>query len=130
MPGWGNLIPEKGPKDVSSTPPPPADRPAGASLSSDDAQGTLGALFDFSFTTFVTPKIVRFVYVIGTVLIGLGVLVFIISGFASNVGLGVILLIVAPIVGLIYLAFFRMMLEMYYSIVRLSEDVHKRGGAL
>ena len=38
-------------------------KPAGAKRSSD-AKGFLGSLFDFSFTSFVTPKIVKVLYVL------------------------------------------------------------------
>ena len=35
-------------------------------------------------------------------------------------------LIVSPIVGLLYLCFFRMMCEFYVAITRMSEDINRR----
>lgn len=96
-----------------------------------DSKGFFGALFDFEFNNFVTPKIVKFVYIVITVLIGIGVVGFVITSLISRAPAMVILaLIIGPIVGIIYLALARMTLEMYFAIVRLSEDVHKRGSNL
>lgn len=92
-----------------------------------DSKSFFGALFDFEFNHFVTPKIVKFVYIVITVLIGIGVVGFVITSLISRAPAMVILaLIIGPIVGIIYLALARMTLEMYYAIIRLSEDVHKR----
>lgn len=93
------------------------------------AQGKnfFAALFDFSFSTFVTPKIIKIVYVILTVIIGLGLLFFLLSSLISGEPLAIVgALIIGPIVALFYLAIMRMSLEMYYAVIRLSEDVHQR----
>lgn len=90
-------------------------------------KGFFGALFDLGFTTFVTPMIIKVVYVIGLVLIGLGTLFFAFSGFfGDSPALGVVTLIVAPVVGLLYLCLFRMMCEFYVAITRMSEDINRR----
>ena len=92
-----------------------------------DSKGFFGALFDFSFKTFVTPKIVKFVYVLATILLVLGYLFFVITGFAGdNAGVGIAILLLGWIPFLFYLAIIRMTLEFYYSIVRMSEDINKR----
>lgn len=57
--------------------------------------------------------------------VGLGLLIAIIGGFAQNAGLGIVILIVGPIVAIIYLALFRMLLEMYYAMVRMSQDIRE-----
>jgi len=90
------------------------------------SKGFLGALFDFSFTHFVTPMIVKFVYVLSVVVLGLTWLVFLASSFSQSAALGVAVLILGPIGMLIYLAFIRMTLEFYLAITRMSEDIHKR----
>ena len=90
-------------------------------------KGFFGALFDMSFTTFVTPMIIKVVYVIGLVAIALGTIFFALSGFfGDSPGLGVVTLIVSPLVGLLYLCFFRMMCEFYVAITRMSEDINRR----
>ncbi len=110
-------------------PAPPSGPPQGpmGSYGQQDGKGFFGALFDFSFNSFVTPKIVKFVYVLATIAIGLFVLVFVVASFASDSpAAGVVVLFLAPIVGLIYLAFIRMGLEFCYALVRMSDDIHSR----
>jgi len=90
-------------------------------------KGFLGALFDFSFSTFVTPMIIRVVYIIGLVAIALGTIFFALSGFfGDSPALGIVTLIVSPLVGLLYLCFFRMTCEFYVAITRMSEDINRR----
>ena len=117
-------------------PPPPPMVPAAPSggpggMSSipgaaKEGAGFFAALFDFSFTNFVTPILVRFVYLLATVALALTWLVFVIVGFANSVGTGLGVLVLGPIFVVIYLAVIRMTLEFYLSVVRMSEDVHKR----
>jgi hypothetical protein len=91
------------------------------------AKGIVGALFDLSFSTFVTPKIIKVVYVIGLVVIALGTVFFAFSGFfGDEPALGVLSLVIAPIVGFLYLCLFRMMCEFYLAITRMSEDINRR----
>lgn len=104
---------------------PPPNTPGGQA--SDQAKGFFAALFDFNFHTLVTPKIIKVVYVIGTAAILFTALLVIISGLVSGEAIVVIgSIILAPIVALIYLALFRMTLEMYFAVVRMSEDIHHR----
>jgi len=92
-----------------------------------DSKGFFGALFDFSFNTFVTPKIVKFVYVLATILLVITYLVFVITGFAGdNPAIGIAFLLLGWIPFLFYLALIRMTLEFYYSIVRMSQDINER----
>lgn len=91
------------------------------------SKGFVGALLDLSFTTFVTPTIIKVVYVMGLVLIGLATLFFALSGFfGDSPALGIVTIIVAPIIGLLYLCLFRMMCEFYLAITRMSEDINRR----
>ena len=118
-----------------STPPPPpppgapTGGPSGMSSIPDptsEGAGFFTALFDFSFTNFVTPILVRFVYLLATVALVASWLIFVIVGFTQNVGTGLAALILGPIFVIIYLAVIRMTLDFYLSVVRMSEDIHKR----
>jgi hypothetical protein len=117
-----------------STPPPPppvapTGGPSGMSSIPDptrEGAGFFTALFDFSFTNFVTPILVRFVYLLATVALVASWLIFVFAGFANSVGTGLAALILGPIFVIIYLAVIRMTLEFYLSVVRMSEDIHKR----
>ena len=88
--------------------------------------GFFAALFDFSFSRFVTPMIVKFVYVLATIALAISYVVFVIAGFDNSAAAGITILILGAAVALIYLAFIRMTLEFYYAIVRMSQDINRR----
>jgi Domain of unknown function (DUF4282) len=100
--------------------------PAGAAPQGSPRKGFFGALFDFKFEHFITPMIVKFVYVLALVALVIGWLFFIVAGFADSVSAGVIAVVLGPILLLLYLAFIRMTLEFYLALVRMSEDIHTR----
>jgi hypothetical protein len=113
-------------------PPPPSYEPAPQTPYADgpaqktDAAGFLRALFDFSFSTFITPKVVRFVYILATGLLVVAWLAWLAAAFAVSAGYGFLVLVIGPIVMLVYLALIRMTLEFYLAITRMSEDIHHR----
>jgi Domain of unknown function (DUF4282) len=108
------------------TPPPsePFGQPTPPPVPS--GRGFFGALFDFKFEHFITPMIVKFVYVLALVALVIAWLVFLVAGFADSVTAGVLALVVGPVLLLLYLAFIRMTLEFYLAIVRMSQDIHTR----
>ena len=79
-----------------------------------DSKGFLDALFDFGFQSFVTPKIVKMLYVlimIGTVVTAL---VFTIAAFKASLTFGVATLLFGdPLFILIVLAIYRIILEFF-----------------
>jgi Domain of unknown function (DUF4282) len=85
--------------------------------------GTFGALLDFGFNTFATPAVIKVLYILGLVAIGLGYIVLVISAFAQGAGYGLLMLVGGAIGALFYVIFFRVLLEFYYAIVRMSEDI-------
>lgn len=101
-------------------PPPPSQSPQ------DQAKGFFGALLDFKFNHFITPMIVKFVYVLATIVLVLGFVVFLVASFANSASAGIVVLLLGPVVVILYLAFIRMTLEFYLAIVRMSEDIHRR----
>jgi hypothetical protein len=87
-------------------------------------RGFFQSLFDISFTSFITTKIVKFLYILALVLIGLGALAFIASAFRANAALGlVVLLIVAPLGSLLYVIYTRVVLEVIIQIFRINEHL-------
>lgn len=104
--------------------------PGGGSGQGADAKSFFAALFDWRFHTLITPKIVSIVYLIGMVLIGLYLLAFLVFSFSTGEPLvAVFMLIVGPVAALIALAFWRMTLEFYFAVVRMSDDIHRSNGA-
>ena len=99
---------------------------ANTPLPRTDTAGFFKALFDFSFREFITPKVVKAVYVLATVVLALAWLVFVISGFSRSAGEGILFLLLGTVGALLYLAIIRMTLEFYLAIVRMSQDIHQR----
>lgn len=90
-------------------------------------KSAFAALFDFSFNSFATPGLIKLLYVVGAVLLVLGWLGFTIVNFAvSGPVAGIGTLVLGAIGVLFYLAFLRVLLEFYYAVVRMSEDIHNR----
>ncbi|MGH3427486.1 MAG: DUF4282 domain-containing protein [Pseudonocardiaceae bacterium] len=99
--------------------PPPAWQP--------QAKGFFAALFDFGFNHFVAPSIIRVLYVLGLIGIALYYLVLVVLGFLGGAAQGLITLLFGLIISVVLLAFWRVTLEFYLSVVRMSEDIHNRG---
>lgn len=110
--------------------PPPGVGPGGPGPGqggSPDAKSFFSALFDFSFNSFATPGLIRILYIIGTVLIVLGWLGYVVIGFSAlGAAAGIGILIVGAIFALFTIALLRVSLEFYYAVVRMSEDIHNR----
>lgn len=119
------------PDPYGQQPPPygqqPYGQPAyGGSVGRPPGKGFFGALFDFSFEHFVTPMLVKAVYIVALVALGLGWLFWLVAGFSQSTGFGVAVLILGPILLFLYLCLIRMTLEFYLAIVRMSQDIHQR----
>jgi Domain of unknown function (DUF4282) len=89
-----------------------------------DTRGFLGALFDFGFTSFVTPKVIKVLYmliVIGTVV---SALVVTIIAFKASTVFGFLMLVFGdPLFILIVLAIYRIILEFFVVTFRVAEDI-------
>jgi uncharacterized membrane protein len=85
--------------------------------------GFFGALFDLSFTSLVTTRIIKVLYVLAIVVIGLYSLFFIAAGFHHSATDGIlVLVIVAPIFALISLIYTRVLLEVFIALFRIMEN--------
>lgn len=98
----------------------------GAGGQQTDAAGFFKALFDVSFTHFITPKVVKVVYLLAMVALGVMWLIVTISAFTQSAGFGLVMLLLGPVGILLYLVFIRITLEFYLATVRMSEDIHQR----
>jgi hypothetical protein len=79
-------------------------------------------LFDFSFSEFIAIRIVGIIYAVIVVLLTLGGLFGIIGAFSNGFGSGLIALIVAPLVVLLYIILVRVGLESLVASIRTSEN--------
>jgi hypothetical protein len=86
-------------------------------------QGFLASLFDISFSSLITTWVIKVLYVLSMVIIGLVAVVFVVAAFADSVAGGiVVLLVVAPLFGLLYLIYVRVLLELVIVIFRITES--------
>ncbi|GAA1155754.1 DUF4282 domain-containing protein [Ornithinicoccus hortensis] len=100
--------------------------PVSVNVSADQAKSFVAALLDWRFHTLITPKIVSWIYLACMILAAFSWVSWIVLGFSSDFPLlGVIALLLGWIVALVWLAFLRMTLEVYFAVVRMSDDVHR-----
>jgi ABC-type proline/glycine betaine transport system permease subunit len=101
-----------------------------SSAQAADARGFFAALFDFSFTSFVTVKIIKVLYVLITVVVTLFWLGYSVIAFKASPGGGVVVLILGALFSIVVLAFWRLVLEAFVVVFRMAEDlraVRERG---
>lgn len=90
-----------------------------------DRKGFIGSLFDFSFSSFVTPKVIGIVYGIGIFLTTLGIFGIIIGGFSQGFFKGLFSLILSPLIGLVWLLFIRIVLEGLIAGIKTADNTSK-----
>ncbi len=89
-----------------------------------DKSGFLGALFDFGFTSFVTPRIIKVLYALLMIGAVAGALAFTIIVFKVSTAFGIVTLLFGdPLVILIVMAIYRMIPECIMVIFRTAEDI-------
>ncbi|MCA1007248.1 DUF4282 domain-containing protein [Rhodococcus hoagii] len=115
VPGYPGPPPGPGFGGYAPAPPAPPQGPPPTSFFS--------ALFDFNFNSYVTPKVVKVVYILMTVIFGLWLLFGIASAFSASLGFGLLALIIGPLLFIVWLALFRIVLEFYVAVIKISEDV-------
>lgn len=109
---------------AAAAPPPYAPAPvyAQGQFSDITGKGFWSRFFDFSFRTFVTPSLIKVLFIVFMVVIGLSVLGMIIIGFMASAGTGVMFLIGGIIYGFLALLWARVILEIVVVFFRIKED--------
>lgn len=91
-------------------------------------RGFFSSLFDISFTSFVTTKLIKVLYVLSLVLITITALVFVVAGFEESAALGLFMLVIgAPLGALLYIIYTRVILEFIIQVFRISELLRDQG---
>jgi Domain of unknown function (DUF4282) len=90
-------------------------------------KGYVASLFDFSFSSFVTPKIIKVLYVLFTIWTALIGITILIVGFKTGGVAGGLftLIIIEPIFLLLTLGIYRVVLEAFMVIFRIYEETKK-----
>jgi hypothetical protein len=133
-PIWQDAPGQAGPGQAAPPPaglplmgPPPMEASQAA-----DTRGFLGALFDFSFTSFVTTRIIKVLYVLIMILTVISALVYTVIAFRVSAAFGFLTLVIGdPLFIIIVMALWRLVLESFVVRFRIAEDVQalrERGG--
>ncbi len=85
-------------------------------------QGFFASLFDVSFSSFITTRIIKVLYILAIVVFALVALSYVIAAFAADVLLGLVVLIVfAPLGFLLWVIYSRVLLEVVMVLFRIME---------
>ena len=88
------------------------------------SRGFFGSLFDFSFSSFVTGKLIKVLYVLAIILAALGAVgIIVFANSPMSTMNPVVAIIVAPIIFLLYIILARVQLEILIVIFRMSEHL-------
>ena len=87
-----------------------------------DDQGGINDLFDFTFTKFITPTVIRIVYILVIIFAAIGWLSLVIGGFTNSVGAGLGALIFATLGALIGILMWRVILELTMVIFKIKDN--------
>jgi hypothetical protein len=90
-------------------------------------KGFVGSLFDFSFSSLVTPKIIKALYVLCTIWTALIALLILIVSFRTGGAVAgiFVLIVIIPIYVLLTLGVQRVVLEAFMVVFRIYEETKK-----
>ena len=114
-PGWWKA------SDDKWYPPSLQSPSAETSPASPDGPGFLGRLFDLSISTFITPSIVKLLFVLGIILISLTALGLLIAGAQESAAW----IVIAPIFWLFSVVYLRVILELILVLFRIEANTRE-----
>lgn len=90
-----------------------------------ETKGFFTSLFDYSFSSFITPRIIKVLYVLTTLVLALWTLADIFIAFRLSSGLGILALVFGPLVFVLSMIYARVVLELLIVFFRMHEDVQE-----
>lgn len=84
--------------------------------------GFIGALFDLSFTNFITPRLIKVLFVLGIVAAAFWALSMALAGISQG-GFALFLALLSPLLFFVAVIYVRVMMEMIMVIFRASEHI-------
>ena len=90
-----------------------------------EEKATLADVFDFTFTKFVTPIVVRIAFIVMLVLGALGWLAAVISGFSSSFWAGIFAIIFGGLFFLMFVLVYRIMFELVMVIFAIKKNTDR-----
>lgn len=131
-PGWwqandGKYYPPPNPAASAAAPPPLPQYAAGpqSSPSGTTDEGFFPSLFDMSFTKFMTPKLIKVLYILAIVVFSLYSLLILVSFLGAGGPAALIGLIGAPLLWFIGVIYSRVMLEVVMVLFRIERNTRK-----
>jgi uncharacterized protein DUF4282 len=95
-------------------------------MEQEEHKGFFASLFDTSFDELITPRIIKVLYILFMIVLGLFALVFVISAFSQSSGLGALtLFVLAPLGFLLYLIMIRVYLELVIVLFKIKESTER-----
>lgn len=95
-------------------------------MSTENQQdGFFGSLFDFTFSEFITTRLIRVIYVLGLIVVGIGTLAILSEGFDLGFLTGMLSVVLAALVFLLGAMYLRVVLEIMIVVFRIAENVAK-----
>jgi Domain of unknown function (DUF4282) len=91
-----------------------------------ESQSFFSGLFDFSFKEYITPKVIRVIFVILIIFAGLGALfglIFAFAGFGRNVAFGLLGVILVVLGFFLSVIFYRIFLEVVSALFRINDNI-------
>ena len=95
----------------------PTGIPAGS-----ETKGFFGRLFDLSFKSYVTPSVVRVLFVVMIILATLTWIIYTILAFTASAGAGFAVLLLGWIGALLLIIIYRMGMEISVAIISIAEN--------
>ena len=107
-------------------PAPPHTHASGVPLSADAAKGLIGSLFDLSFKSFVTPRVIQILFILELIVLAVFAISMIAMGFSQGALAGVLVLLLSPLIFLIGVLIARIYLELVIVLFRIYETLRDR----
>lgn len=95
-------------------------------------KSVLSSLFDVEFSSLITTRVIKLVYVVFLVLVSVFSLFFLLASLAQGGGPALFALVVAPLGWFFYVVMMRVSLELVIVLFRIGDDVRSlaaRGGS-
>ena len=99
-------------------------------MTDQDQNVGFGDIFDLSFKKYVTPTVVRVLFILVMVFAALWWLFLVIAGFSSNAGTGFGALIIGGVGFFMFILFYRVFFELVMVIFAIKENTKATADAL
>jgi hypothetical protein len=100
----------------------PSSPPPSPPVTTTSSKSFLGRLFDLSFSEFITPSIIKIIFIVGIAFAGLAALLVFASFVNQGGGATVLGILIAPLVFFVYVLFARVLAEVYLILFKIEEN--------